>query len=74
MKVKVANRLYQMGRKEYEKLRDTVAKKEVPFGIYAVEKGNYAELRNDRCESITQLKKMRQGYRSQGFKVYENRG
>ena len=74
MKVKVANRLYQMDRKEYEKLRDTVAKKEVPFGIYAVEKGNYAELRNDRCESITQLKRMRQGYRSQGLKVYENRG
>lgn len=74
MKVKVANNLYQMGRKEYENLRDIVAKKEVPFGIYAVEKGNYAELRNDRCETITQLKKMRQGYRLQGFKVYENRG
>lgn len=73
MKVKVANNLYKMGKTEYENLRDTVAKKEVPFGIYAVERGNYAELRNDRCESITQLKKMRQGYRSQGFKVYENR-
>lgn len=31
MKVKVANRLYQMGRKEYEKLRDTVAKKRGPL-------------------------------------------
>lgn len=74
MKVKVANRLYQMSRKEYENLRDIVAKKEVPLGIYAVERKDYAELRNDKCKSITQLKKMRQGYRSQGFKVYENRG
>lgn len=74
MKVKVSNNLYKMSRKEYENLRDTVAKEEVSFGIYAIEKKDYAELRNDKCKSITQLKKLRQGYRSQGFKVYENRG
>ena len=68
MKVKVANRIYQMGRKEYEKLLNNVAKKEVPFGIYAIEKKGYAELRNDKCENILQLKKMRHGYE------YENRG
>lgn len=33
MKVKVANRLYQMGRKEYEKLRDTMAKKRSPLAF-----------------------------------------
>lgn len=74
MKVKVANNLYKMNRKEYENLRDTVARDAVPFGIYAIEKKDYAELRNDKCESITQLKKLRRGYISQGFKVYGNRG
>lgn len=37
MKVKIANKMYQMSRKEYEGLLD-VAKEQVPFGIYAVEK------------------------------------
>lgn len=60
-----------MSRKEYEGLLQ-VAKENVQFGIYAVEKGNYAELRNDRCNSMTQLKSMIRNYRQQGFKVYQN--
>ena len=49
MKVKVANRMYQMNRKEYKGLLK-VAKEQVPFGIYALEKADYAELRCDKCE------------------------
>lgn len=47
MKVKVLNRTYRMSRKEYEGLLQ-MASEQVPFGVYAVEKGDYAELRHDR--------------------------
>lgn len=62
-----------MGKKEYQELLK-VASEQVPFGIYAVEKGDYAELQNQKCKSITELKKSRLGLKRQGFKVYENRG
>lgn len=42
------------------------------MGIYAVEKNDYAELKNDRCTSITQLKAMERAFKSQGFKVHAN--
>ena len=71
MKVKVANRMYQMNRKEYKGLLK-VAKEQVLFGIYALEKADYAELRCDKCDSITQLKKLTRQFRKQGFKVYSN--
>ena len=73
MKVKVANRTYTMSNKEYQGLLD-IAKEQVPFGIYAVEKKDYAELRNDHCKSITQFKNLKRQYKSQGFKVYSNGG
>lgn len=73
MKVKVANRLYRMSQKEYEGLLE-VAKEQVPFGIYAVEKPGYAELRNDRCNSKTQLKTLIRQFKAQGFKVLANGG
>lgn len=44
------------------------------LGIYALEKSDYAELRRDKCESITQLKTMTREFKSQGFKVHANRG
>lgn len=47
---------------------------QVPFGIYAVEKDQYAELRNDKCQSITQLKARIRQFKTKGFKVYANRG
>ena len=53
MKVKVMNRLYQMSQKEYQGLLQ-VAKEQVPLGIYAIEKQGYAELRCDKCSSVTQ--------------------
>ena len=73
MQVKVANRVYQMSRKEYQGLLQ-VAKEQVPKGVYAVEKGSYAELCNDKCSSKTQLKALIRSYKSNGFKVHVNGG
>lgn len=71
MKVKVMNRLYQMSQKEYQGLL-LVAKEQVPLGIYALEKNDYAELRCDKCSSVTQLKSLTRQYKMQGFKVHAN--
>lgn len=71
MKVKVANRTYRMNRKEFQGLLQ-IAKEQVPKGVYAVEKGDYAELRNDHCTSTTQLKTLIRQFKSQGFKVHAN--
>lgn len=71
MQVKVMNRVYRMNRKEYEGLLQ-VAREQVPFGIYAVEKLGYAELRCDKCSSMTQLKKLTRQFKTQGFKVMAN--
>lgn len=60
-----------MSRKEYQGLLK-VASEQVPFGIYAIEKGNYAELRNDKCQSMTKLKELIRAFRQQGFKVLAN--
>lgn len=65
------NRTYQMGQKEYQGLLQ-VASEQVPMGIYAVEKNNYAELRCDKCTSVTQLKELIRQFRARGFKVYAN--
>lgn len=67
------NRLYNMGQAEYKGLLQ-VASEQVPFGIYAIEKSGYAELRNDQCKSVTQLKVLTRQFRQQGFKVLSNRG
>lgn len=71
MKVKVANRVWKMSTKEFKGLLE-VAKEQVPFGIYAVEKDGYAELRSDKAKSITHLKKQIQQYKAAGYKVYAN--
>lgn len=65
------NRLYQMGQKEYQGLLQT-ASEQVPFGIYAIEKQDYAELRCDKCASVTQLKNLTRQFKAQGFKVHSN--
>ncbi|WP_242980214.1 MULTISPECIES: hypothetical protein [Lacrimispora] len=49
-----------------------MASEQVPFGIYAVEKKDYAELRCDKCKSITQLKDLTRKFKAQGFKVLAN--
>lgn len=49
-----------------------MASEQVTFGIYAIEKGNYAELKCDKCRGMTQLKAMIRLYQGQGFKVHAN--
>lgn len=71
MRVKVAKKLYSMTRKQFDALLG-VAAEQVPMGIYAVEKADYAELLNHRCESRGRLKQLKREYKSQGFKVYAN--
>lgn len=71
MKVKVAKRMYSMSKEKYKELLE-VASEQVPLGIYAIEKKGYAELRCDKCISITQTKKLRQDFRAAGYKVYAN--
>lgn len=61
-----------MSQLEYQKFLDEVAKPEVPFGIYAVEKDGHAHMVIDKCNSITQLKKKTQEYKKRGFKVLAN--
>lgn len=65
------NRIYRMSRRELAGLLE-VASGQVPRGVYALEKDDYAELRCDRCESMTQLKKLKRTFSQQGFKVYAN--
>lgn len=72
MNVKIMNKMYTMTRMKYKKLLE-VASEQVPKGIYAVEKGNYAELRNDRCKSMGELKALTRQFRSMGFKVLSNK-
>lgn len=71
MEVKVAKKIYRMSHDEYQGLLK-VASEQVPKGIYALEKGNYAELRADHCTSTTQIKNLTRQFKSQGFKVYAN--
>ncbi len=65
------NRLYKMSQPEYQGLLK-VASEQVPFGIYAIEKSDYAELRCDKCESITRLKELIRQFKAQGYKVLAN--
>lgn len=71
MKVVVNNRIYRMNQKEYEGLLQ-IASEQVPLGVYAIEKKGYAELRCDRCQSVTQLKELIRNFKGQGFKVHAN--
>lgn len=49
-----------------------IAKEQVPMGIYALEKADYTELRNNHCKSTTQLKALTRQFKTQGFKVMAN--
>jgi hypothetical protein len=60
-----------MNLEEYQGLLQ-IASEQVPFGIYAVEKAGYAELRCDHCNSLTQMKNLTRQFRAQGFKVLSN--
>ena len=73
MKVVIGKRVWKMSRKEYQGLLE-VARGQVPMGVYAVEKDGLAILCDDRCETITQLKRLIRQYRAEGFRVLANRG
>lgn len=60
-----------MSRRAYQGLLK-IASEQVPFGIYAVEKGDYAELRNDTFPSSTKLKEAIRSFKAQGYKVMAN--
>lgn len=62
-----------MSQEEYQGLLK-MASDQVPFGVYAIEKKGYAELRNDHCKSTTQLNALVRGFKAQGFKVLSNNG
>ena len=63
--------MYQMSQKEYQGLL-RIASDQIPFGIYALEKKDYAELRADKCNSVAQLKSLTRQFKAQGYKVYSN--
>lgn len=71
MKVIVNDSLYEMERKEYKGVLK-VARKQIPYGIYAVEKDGICELRKDTFDSKDKLKKAVAEYAAKGFKVYYN--
>ena len=73
MKVKVGKSLYRMSRTEYQGLLE-IAEEQVPHGVYAVEKADYAELRCDQCTSSTQLKILIRAFKQEGYKVHANGG
>lgn len=52
----------------------TAASKYVPFGIYAIEKDDICELKNQHYKSKSGLDKAAAKYERQGFKVYKNGG
>ena len=67
------NRLYQMSKEEYKGLL-AFASEQVPFGIYAIERKGYAELRRDHCKSAAQLKNLKRQFKANGYKVHSNGG
>lgn len=49
-----------------------LASEQVPIGIYALEKDKVIEMRNDKCSSVTQVKKLKRQLKKAGFRVYAN--
>lgn len=71
LRVKIMNRVWEMSRRQFQGLLQ-MASEQVPFGVYAVEKGGYAELLNLKCTSKRQLKQAKREWNAQGFRVYVN--
>lgn len=72
MIVQVMNKVYKMTNVQADEVLK-VAKEQIPFGIYAVKKGNMLIMCRDKASSKTQLKKMIRDYKAKGFtKVYSN--
>lgn len=64
---------YEMPMKQVKEVME-FAKKRVSFGIYAVEKRNVVELKNEAYETMESLEEAIKAYEKRGFKVYYNGG
>ena len=71
MKVLINGNAYEMGRKTFIGVLD-IAKKSVPFGIYAVRKGDFCEMKKDIFRTQAEMNKQIAEYQRQGFQVYFN--
>ena len=70
--VTVGQRTYSMTRQQFKEGIEPLAKKAVPFGIYAVEKAGHIQMLKEPCKSVTQIKQRKREYAARGFKVYIN--
>lgn len=71
MRVFLNDHIYEMSRKQFDGVLK-VASSLMPFGIYAVRKGDVCELRKDKFDNAEGLKKAVFAYKEKGFKVYYN--
>lgn len=71
MRVLVGESIYETNRQGLRGILKT-ASKQMPFGIYAVEKDDYCELRKDKFEDKEELRKAVAEYVQKGFKVHYN--
>lgn len=71
MNVIIGETLYGMNRKQLRGVLKA-ASSLMPFGIYAVQKDDVCELRNDKFDNEEGLKKAVGAYKEKGFKVYYN--
>lgn len=71
--VQIASKVYQMTEKELAGVLK-IACEQVPFGIYAIRKGNQVELAREKNLTTTQLKQKVRDLKAAGYKVYYNKG
>lgn len=71
MKVLINDHIYEMGRKGFWSVL-TIAKQAVPFGIYAVSKDEFCEMKKETFRTWKEMNKRIVEYQKQGFRVYFN--
>ena len=71
MNLIIEKNVYGMNRKQLRGVLK-IASGLIPFGIYAVQKGDVCELRKDKFDNAEELKKAVVAYKEKGFKVYYN--
>ena len=71
MNVIIGETLYGMNRKQLRGALEA-ASSLIPFGIYAVQKGDVCELRKDKFDNADELENAVGAYKEKGFKVYSN--
>lgn len=73
MRLIVNDSVYMMNRKQLKGVLK-IASKQVPCGIYAVEKDDICELKKDKFDNSDSLRNAVQQYKDKGFKVMYNNG